>query len=62
MPRPLTRTETAELAGSIRDLLAMVQRDELDATAAMIYRLQGALAALETVLGERSGLLERLRS
>jgi hypothetical protein len=62
MTKPLTRDETAALASSVRSLLAMVERDELDATAAMTYRLEGALAALEAVLGERSSLLENLTS
>jgi hypothetical protein len=54
-------TKTADLkavaeamADSIRRMLAAIEAGELTASTAMRYRLEGALAALETLLGEPS--------
>jgi hypothetical protein len=49
--RPLTRREIAELADRLRGLIAIIEADEMSATTAMTYRLQGAVTALDAVLG-----------
>jgi hypothetical protein len=56
-PGPLTRQQTADLVESIRKLLAAIDADEVSASTATRYRLEGALGALEEVLGERSASL-----
>jgi len=48
---PLTRGEIGELADRLRGLIAMVDNAEMTASTAMSYRLQGAVTALEVVLG-----------
>jgi hypothetical protein len=54
---PLTRGEITELAGRLHGLLEMIAVDELTATTGMTYRLQGAVVALDAVLGRDSSLL-----
>jgi hypothetical protein len=51
----LTRGEIRELADRLRDLIATVDNGEMSATTAMRYRLQGAVMALEAVLGGTGG-------
>ncbi len=51
MTAPLTRAQTDALAGSLRSALALIRTDELSASTATTYRIEGALAALDTVLG-----------
>jgi hypothetical protein len=58
--RPLTRAEVAELADRLRGLLAMVNEDRLGATTGMTYRMQGAVTALDEVLGSDASLLDYL--
>jgi len=53
--RPLTRAEVGELAESIRRLLA---DPDARLTGPMRQRWQGALTALEVVLGEPSSLVD----
>jgi len=48
--RPLTRQQMAELARSLDALLDAIRREELSATTAMTYRLEGAVTALGAVL------------
>jgi len=48
--RPLNRAEVAELADRLRGLLDMVDEDKLSATTGMVYRIQGAVTALDRVL------------
>ncbi len=55
--RPMRRGEIEQLARSIRALLA---DPEADLNEPMRRRWEGALAALEAVLGERSFLVEDL--
>jgi hypothetical protein len=43
--------EIVELADRLRALLYMVDKSESTATTAMMYRLEGAGAALDAVLG-----------
>ena len=59
-PRPLTRAEIAELADRLRGLLDMVDEDRLTATTGMTYRIQGAVTALDAVLGNDASLVEPL--
>jgi hypothetical protein len=49
---PLSRREIADLADRLRGLLEMIETDEMSATTAMTYRLEGAVAALDVVLGQ----------
>lgn len=57
MGRPMGRGEIEELAGSIR---SMLDDPEADLNELMQRRWEGALAALDAVLGERSSLVEDL--
>jgi hypothetical protein len=50
--RPLTKSETAELAATIRRWLSAIAAEELEATPAMIQHLEGAELVLKAVLGE----------
>jgi hypothetical protein len=58
-PRPLTRQEVSDLAGSLQALLDAIERDEMTAATAMTYRLEGAVAALEAVLGDDASAILR---
>lgn len=49
-PKALTRSEMADLARSLHALLDAVHHDELTASTATTYRLEGAVTALDTVL------------
>lgn len=51
MPRPLARSQINALAESIRSILAMIDTGSMTASTATVYRLQGALVALDAVLG-----------
>lgn len=55
MGRPMTRAEIEQLANSIRTLLA---DPDAGINEPMRRRWEGALAALEAVLGERSSLVD----
>jgi hypothetical protein len=54
-PKPLTKADIVALADDIRDLLA---DPDAGLTATTRARWEGALAALEAVLGLRSSLIE----
>jgi hypothetical protein len=56
----MKRAEIEALADSLRHLLAAISAGELSASGATRHRLEGALAAVEAVLGEGSSLLPRL--
>ena len=56
MGKPLSRVEVAALADDLRKMLASIEAGDLDATTAMRHRIEGALAALEVVLGHSAGL------
>jgi hypothetical protein len=45
-PKALTRSEMADLARSLQTLLGAIHNDELSASTATTYRLEGALTAL----------------
>jgi hypothetical protein len=51
MTRPLTRAEVAALSEDLRQMLDRVQGGDLDATTAMRYRIEGALAVIEVIQG-----------
>lgn len=59
-PRPLTRAQTTAMADHLRSTLAAIDAGELTASTAMRYRLEGAVSALDAVLGRPSTLLEGL--
>jgi hypothetical protein len=52
MATPLTRTETATLAEVLQALLDRVEEGDLRSTAGTVQRIEGAIKALEIVLGE----------
>lgn len=52
--RPLTREQIRELLHSLELLRESVRAGELSAPAATIHRLEGAITALEQVLGPES--------
>ncbi len=58
--RPLNRREIAELADRLRGLMAMVDNGEMSASTATSYRMQGAVVALEAVLGRDESSLDPL--
>jgi hypothetical protein len=60
MPRRLMNEEIRKLADDFAILLGRIQNDELVASAAMTYRIEGALTALRAVLGESSSLFADL--
>jgi hypothetical protein len=49
--RPLFRVEVAELAVRVRELMDIVDEDKVTAATGMAYRIQGAVTALDAVLG-----------
>jgi len=51
MTRPLTRAEVAALSEDLRQMLDRVEGGDLDATTAMRYRIEGALAVIEVIQG-----------
>ena len=51
MADALTLAQVQALADDLRSLLDKVEAGDLDATTAMRYRLQGAVAVLEVVQG-----------
>jgi transcription elongation GreA/GreB family factor len=50
----LTRAELTALAADLRQLLDSIENGELDASAAMRHRLEGALAVLDVVQGRKA--------
>ena len=57
MTRPMTRSQTAALAADLARLLSQIEAGELDATAAMRHRIEGAVAVLEAIQGRSSDFL-----
>jgi len=56
--RPMSRTQIEKLAGSMRALLT---DPEADLNELQRRRWEGALVALETVLGEKSSLVDNIQ-
>ena len=52
MARPLTRLETTRLVRELQSLLNLIEIGELDASSGMVHRIEGAIKALQVVLGE----------
>jgi hypothetical protein len=51
-PKALTLSEMTDLAQSLQALLDAIERDEMTASTATTYRLEGAVAALRASVGE----------
>ncbi len=51
MSRSLTRAEVIALAADLQTMLAKIESGELDATAAMRHRIEGAVAVLDVIQG-----------
>jgi hypothetical protein len=60
MTRPLRNAQIEELAESLRQTLAGCEAGDLVVSTSMVHRIEGAVAALESVLGQRSSLLSDL--
>ena len=56
----LKRAEIKDLSISVRRVIDALDAGQLSASGATRHRLEGAVAALEAVLGDRSSLLESL--
>jgi hypothetical protein len=52
MAKPLTKSQTHALVKDLRELLDRSKKGELEASAGTLLRLEGAVKALEIVLGE----------
>ena len=51
MTRPLTKPEIAALGSDLRAMLLQIEAGDVDATAAMRHRIEGAVAVLDVVQG-----------
>ncbi len=60
--RMLTRPEVLSLSEDLRALLTSTEVGDLDATAPMRHRIEGAVTALDAVLGNRPSLAIELAS
>jgi hypothetical protein len=56
MTRPLTRSQVAALAADLAAMLERIESGDLVATAAMRYRIEGAVAVLDTIQGRATSL------
>ncbi|MGI8868926.1 MAG: hypothetical protein ACR2F6_08775 [Mycobacteriales bacterium] len=54
MPKPLSRTETAELCASLESVRAAIAAGELTASASTGAMLAGGVTALQAVTGARA--------
>ena len=52
MAQPLTREQTKVLVKDLQELLDRLRLGELDASNGMLLRIEGAITAIEVVLGE----------
>jgi hypothetical protein len=52
MASPLTRSQTAALAKDLQALLHQLDEGDLEASTGMMLRIEGAVKALQIVLGE----------
>jgi hypothetical protein len=53
-PKTLTRTEMTDLTKSLQALLDAIERDEMAASTATTYRVEGAVTALKSLLSAPS--------
>jgi hypothetical protein len=58
-PKSLTSGQSTELARSLRALLDIIRRNEMTASTAMVYRLDGAVTAVEAVVGDEPKVREQ---
>jgi hypothetical protein len=58
MTKRLTTVQIETLIDSVTSVLAAIESDELSLSVAMRHRLEGALVALEAVLGADFSLLD----
>jgi transcription elongation GreA/GreB family factor len=62
MATTLTRKQITALAAELRTMLDKIEAGDLEATTSMRYRIEGAITALEVVLGKTSmDVFEELR-
>ena len=54
MATTLTQKQITALAAELRTMLDKIEAGDLDATISMRHRIQGALTALDVVLGQSS--------
>jgi len=52
MPSPLTQVETLKLIEDLQELLDRLRRGDFEASSGMVLRIEGAVKALEIVLGQ----------
>ena len=52
MAQPLTREQTKALIEDLQELLNRIRLGDLDSSSGMFLRIEGAVKALEIVLGE----------
>jgi hypothetical protein len=52
MAKPLTRSQTVALAKDLQVLLDRLKDHDLEASTGMLLRIEGAVKALQIVLGE----------
>ncbi len=52
MAKPLTRSQTAALARDLQTLLDRLRDQDLEGSTGMMLRIEGAVKALQIVLGE----------
>ena len=52
VPSPLTRNETKALVRDLQELLERLRASDFDASAGMLLRIEGAVKALQIVLGD----------
>lgn len=53
MAKALTRSEISALAQDLKAMLVAIESGELAASAALRHRIEGAITALDTALGNR---------
>ena len=52
MAQPLTKKQTKALTEDLQELLDLLRMSRLDASSGMVLRIEGAVKALQIVLGE----------
>jgi hypothetical protein len=60
MAKTLNRNEIMSIADSLLDLKRQIDEGRLDATTAMRYRIDGAIVALDLVLGKSAEAIVEL--
>lgn len=52
MPSPLDRNEIEKLIEDLQELLDRIRQGEFDSSSGMLLRIEGAVKALEVVIGQ----------